>query len=90
MPLTAADRTELERLGPENVRPKLDRANHKSDSLVPGLGQGSGMRRGDVEAWLAEQSRSEAKQRSATLWAAIAGALIGLCSLAVAIYAAFK
>ena len=42
-------------------------------AVVPGLGDGM-LLRGDVEDWLAEMARLEAKERAATLrWARIAG-----------------
>jgi len=48
MSLSDADREELERAGPENVRSKLAYAGTGRGATVPGLGKGM-MLRGDVE-----------------------------------------
>ena len=55
MPLSESDRAELERLGVDNVRQRLVPGSG-GGSVVPGLGPGFGMTRGDVEEWLAEKS----------------------------------
>jgi hypothetical protein len=70
MPLSDADRAELDRLGADNVRLKLPFANPGDDMPVPGLGPGPGMRRKEVEDWLAEQTKAPAKLQLDTLrWA---------------------
>jgi hypothetical protein len=79
MALSETDRAELNRLGIDNVRLKLAYAGPGPGSLVPGLGPGYGMTRSDVEDWLAERSRADAKQQSDILrWAKAATWLAGI------------
>jgi hypothetical protein len=85
MALSDADRAELNRLGIENVKLKLSYAGPGSGSVVPGLGPGFGMTRGDVENWLAEQDREAAKRQVDTLWWAKAATWIGAVGILVAI-----
>jgi hypothetical protein len=47
------------------------------------------MTRGDVEDWLAEQTREAARQQADILWWAKAAAFIGLLGIIVAIVIAF-
>src|SRR5215467_2175081 len=73
MALSEEQRRELDRLTIENVRPKLVYSAAEREAVVPGLGDGM-ILRGDVEDWLAEMARLDAKERAATLrWARIAG-----------------
>jgi len=73
MALSEEQRRELDRLTIENVRPKLAYSAAEREAVVPGLGDGM-ILRGDVEDWLAEMARLDAKERAATLrWARIAG-----------------
>jgi len=73
MALSEEQRRELDRLTIENVRLKLAYSPAERGAAVPGLGDGM-LLRGDVEDWLAEMARLEAKERAATLrWARIAG-----------------
>jgi hypothetical protein len=73
MALSEEQRRELERLTIENVRLRLGYSAAERGDVVPGLGDGM-MVRGDVEDWLADMARLEAKERAATLrWARIAG-----------------
>jgi hypothetical protein len=67
MPLSESDRAELERLGVDNVRQRLVPGSG-GGSVVPGLGPGFGMTRGDVEEWLAEKSQEAAKLQLKILW----------------------
>jgi hypothetical protein len=73
MALLEEQRRELDRLTIENVRLKLAYSPVERGAVVPGLGDGM-LLRGDVEDWLAEMARLEAKERALTLrWARIAG-----------------
>src|SRR5215813_728715 len=73
MALSEEQRRELDRLTIENVRLKLAYSAAEREAVVPGLGDGM-ILRGDVEDWLAEMARLDAKERAATLrWARIAG-----------------
>src|SRR5262249_30052504 len=73
MALSEEQRRELDRLTIENVRLKLACSTAERGAVVPGLGDGT-LLRGDVEDWLAEMARLEARDRAATLqWARIAG-----------------
>jgi hypothetical protein len=73
MALSEEQCRELDRLTIENVRLKLACSPAERGSVVPWLGDGK-LLRGDVEDWLAEMARLEAKERAATLrWARIAG-----------------
>jgi hypothetical protein len=83
MTLSVADRAELDRLGIENVKLKLGHAGPGSGSVVPGLGAGFGMTRGDVEDWLGGPRGT--KQRVDTLWWAKAATWIGAVGILVAI-----
>src|SRR5262245_60211709 len=84
MALSEEQHRELDRLTIENVRLKLAYSDAEPGAVVPRLGDGM-IVRGDVEDWLAEMARLEAKERAATLrWARIAGwAGIVLVSLTV-------
>jgi|GEM_PF-4919834 hypothetical protein len=84
MSLSDADREELERVGPENVRSKLAYAGTGRGATVPGLGKGM-MLRGDVEDWLAERVRESAKLEADTLFFTKAAFWIGGLGLLVAI-----
>jgi hypothetical protein len=88
MSLPAADRTELDRFGVENVRLKLPFANPGSDTPVPGLGARFGMKRGDVEEWLAEQTREAARLQLRILWWAKAAAWIGIAGIIIGVLVA--
>ena len=73
MALSEEQRRELDRLTIENVRLRLANSAAEREAVVPGLGDGM-ILRGDVEDWLAEMARLDAKERAATLrWARIAG-----------------
>jgi hypothetical protein len=85
MTLSAKDRAELDRLGIENVRLKLPYAGASPGSVVPGLGEGFGMTRGDVETWVAERAQEASKQQADILWWAKAAALIGAAGIVVTI-----
>lgn len=85
MPLSPTDRVELDRLTVENVRLKLAYAGPGPGSVVPGLGPGFGMTRGDVEDWLAEQSRAATTLQSKILWWAKAAAWVGAVGILVGI-----
>src|SRR5262249_58222184 len=76
MSLSDADREELERVGPENVRSKLAYAGTGRGATVPGLGKGI-MLRGDVQDWLAERVRESAKLEADTLFFTKAAFWIG-------------
>jgi hypothetical protein len=80
--LSVHDRTELDRLGVENVRLKLAYAGPSRQSVIPGLLPGYVMTRGDVEDWLAERTR-EARQ-AGVFWAK-AAACIGVVIILVII-----
>src|SRR5262249_30432656 len=84
MSLSDADREELERVGPENVRSKLAYSGTGRGATVPGLGKGM-MLRGDVEDWLAERVRESAKLEADTLFFTKAAFWIGGLGLLVAI-----
>jgi hypothetical protein len=90
MPLSRADRAELDRLGVENVRLKMAYAGPGPGSVVPGLASPSGqwMTRSDVEDWLAEQGRKAERQQAAILWWAKAAAWVGAAGIVVAIVVA--
>jgi hypothetical protein len=90
MPLSAADRAELDRLGVENVRLKLPFAYPGGDAPVPGLGVGFGMKRGDVKEWLAEQTREAVRLQLRILWWAKAAAWIGIASIIVGVLVAIR
>ena len=83
MPLSPAQRVELDKLGPDVVRLKFGDAvlNRRSDI---GL-KNSLASRHDVEDWLAEQDRKAAKQQAATLWWARASAWIAAAGIIVAV-----
>jgi hypothetical protein len=85
MPLSPSDRAELDRLGVENVRQRLDFSGRGGGALEPGLGSGFGMTRGDVEEWLAARSREAAKLQVDILWWAKAAAVIGGIGILVTI-----
>jgi hypothetical protein len=85
MPLSPSDRAELDRLGVDNVRQRLDFSGPGTGAVVPGLGPGFGMTRGDVEEWLAEKGREAAKLQLDILWWAKAAAWIGLIGILVTI-----
>lgn len=91
MPLTDAQRKELEETGAKVVGFKL--------MAQPGAGKGASIRgfdcgdipRGNVEEWLAEQARREDGQQAQILrwakiagWAGIAAAIVGALALLVA------
>jgi hypothetical protein len=84
MSLSLSDRTELDRLGIDNVRLKIAYAGPGPGSVVPGLGPGFGMTRSDVEEWLAEQSRDASRLQLNILWWAKAAAWISLFGIVVA------
>jgi hypothetical protein len=83
MTLSATDRAELERLGLDNVKMKLGYAGPGPGAAVIGLGPGFGMTRGDVEEWVAEQTRAATKLQIDTLRWAKAAAWIGVAGIAV-------
>jgi len=84
MALSEAQRRELDRLTIENVRLKLVYSPAERGAVVPGLGDGM-LLRCDVEDWLADMARLEAKERAATLrWARIAG-LAGIVLVALTV-----
>ncbi len=85
MALSESDRAKLDRLGIENVKLKLTYAGPGPGSLVPGLGPGLDMTRGDIEEWLAEQSRRAAKQQDDILWWAKAATWVAAVGILVAI-----
>jgi hypothetical protein len=89
MSLSDADREELERFGPDNVRSKLAYAGASPVAVVPGLGDGTVLRR-DVENWLAERGRESAKLQADTLFYAKAAAWISGLGLLVAIIIALR
>jgi hypothetical protein len=69
MALSKEQRRELDRPTIENVRLKLAYSAAEREAVVPGLGDGM-ILPGDVEDWLAEIARLDAKERAATLrWA---------------------
>ena len=73
MALTAAQRSELENLGPATIRFKLLHAGGGRGADVGGFTCGS-MTRGDIEDWLVEKNRDEnVLQRSTLFWARVAG-----------------
>src|SRR5262249_32617348 len=89
--LTAVQRAELEALRPETVRLKLMHAGPSRGADVPGFRCGS-ITRGTVENWLVEQAAVEALREQSTLswakvagWAGIAGAIVGIVGIIVAI-----
>ena len=82
MPLSESDRAELERLGVDNVRQRLVPGSG-GGSVVPDLGPGFGMTRGDVEEWLAEKSQEAAKLQLKILWWARAAFWVGVTSILV-------
>jgi hypothetical protein len=84
MPLSPSDRDLLESLGVDNVRQRLDHASPTPGSVVPLLGLGFGMVRSDVEEWLAEKGRHNAKLPSNILWWAKAAIWVGVVALAIA------
>jgi|HubBroStandDraft_4_1064222.scaffolds.fasta_scaffold146036_2 hypothetical protein len=84
MPLSESDRAELERLGVDNVRQRLVPGSG-GGSVVPGLGPGFGMTRGDVEEWLAEKSQEATKLQRDILWWAKAATWIGVTNILVMI-----
>jgi hypothetical protein len=83
MPLSQSDRAELERLGVDNVRQRLDFSGPNSGAVIPGLGPGFGMTRSDVEEWLAEKSREATKLQLNILWWAKAAFWVGVTSILV-------
>ena len=75
MPLSDDERAELDRLTVSNVQLKLAVTEQGDDQIVPGLG----LRRKDVEDWLAEQTAAAAKLQFNTLWwARLAAWLTGI------------
>jgi hypothetical protein len=85
MTVAPEQRAELERLGVENVRQRLDHAGSGAGSVVPGLGPSFDMTRGEVEEWLAEKSQEATKLQLNILWWAKAAAWIGFAGILVAI-----
>jgi len=98
MTLSAAQRAELEALGPATVRAELGQ---------PGPGRGAGLygfktgvvggqlTRGDVEDWMAEKHAEEAAMQTNTLrwakiaaWAAIVSVIATVASIGVTIWLA--
>jgi hypothetical protein len=84
MTLSPNQRSELDRLGAENVGLKLQYAGIGRGAAVIGFTTPD-MDRGDVEDWLAEQSRKAATQQAQTLRWAKAAAWIGIAGIIVAI-----
>jgi hypothetical protein len=84
MALSENDRAKLDRLGIENVKLKLGYAGPGPQSAVPGLGPGLDMTRGDIEEWLAEQSRKASKQQDDILWWAKAATWVAVGGIVVA------
>jgi hypothetical protein len=85
MPLSPSDRTELERLGADNVRHRLSYSGPSKEAVIGAFGPGFGMTRGDVEEWLAEKSQEAAKLQLNILWWAKAAAWISATSILVMI-----
>ncbi len=94
--LTPEQRAELEAYGPEVVQAKLMHAGPGRGAAVLGFDTAKlGLNRGDVEDWLAEKHVVESRERKSTLrwakiagWAAIAGVLIGILTVAGTIWLA--
>jgi hypothetical protein len=92
MTLKAEHRAELERLGIENVRQRLNYAGAGSGSIVPGVGDGRVLR-SDVENWLAQEEVSRARRsmelQESTLWWAKAATgatiILGITGIVVAV-----
>jgi hypothetical protein len=89
MALSDAQRAELESLGPENARRRLDHAGGGPGSIVPGFSY-PGVLRGDLEDWLSVQDRAAANALRNTLWWAKASAWIGIAGIGVAIIIALS
>jgi hypothetical protein len=83
MPLTAEQLDMLDKLGPSNVRERLQYARAGGTSVLPGPVPHS-----DVEDWLAKKDREASKLQTDTLWWAKAAALIGLGGIIVAVLVA--
>jgi hypothetical protein len=88
MALSPSERAELDRLGVANVQLRLAYSGPGAGAMVPALGRGYGMDRGDVEDWLAERTRETEKMQSDTLWWAKAAAWIGAIGSAVGVVVA--
>jgi hypothetical protein len=97
--LNEEQRAELEALGPENIRVKLNSSGAGRGADVAGFKSGrlsaGYLTRGDVEDWLSEQYVAEAKDRKSTLrwakiagWSAIVGVAVGITAIIVSIWLA--
>ena len=85
MPLSDADRARLDRPTVSNVQLKLAVTEQGNDQIVPGLG----LKRKDVEDWLAEQTVAAAKLQFDTLWWARLATWIAGFAVLLAIALAF-
>jgi hypothetical protein len=86
--LTPEQRAELEEHGAETIRFKLIQYGAGRGASISGFKCGD-ITRGDIEDWLAEKSREESAQQSATLrWARIAGwaGIVGVLLAAISIW----
>jgi hypothetical protein len=96
MALNAAQRAELEALGPDTVQGKLMHAGAGRGAVVPGF-KSNDFLLGDIEDWLAEKYSEEKRVQDSTLrWSRIAGQMaivgvivsvvLGIVGIAVAIW----
>ncbi|SHN87173.1 hypothetical protein SAMN05444170_7043 [Bradyrhizobium erythrophlei] len=72
----------LDKLGPSNVRERLQYARVGGTSVLPEVSHS------DVEGWLAKKDSEASKLQADTLWWAKAAALIGLVGIIVAVLVA--
>ena len=89
MPLTEAQRAELEELSPDNVRPKLMQAGAGRGAVVPGF-KSHDILRGDIEDWLAEkyseEKRMEKRRTNVGNFVGIAGVVVAIVGIGVGIW----
>jgi hypothetical protein len=95
--LTAEHRAELDERGAMNVRSKLTSYGGGHNSTLDGFLRAGSPLRGDVESWLAEQSKLEAAQQHAAqseilrwakiaAWAGIVGAILTAVAIGATIW----
>ena len=80
--LTHANRTDLKRLGINNIRSKLAGSPGGRDAVLNRFLPSGDVSKGDVEDWLMENSISEDRRQRITFWIAIVSLAIAIASFA--------
>jgi hypothetical protein len=87
--LNAAQRAELEALGPDTVQGKLTHAGPGRGAVVPGF-KSHDFLRGDIEDWLAEkyseERRTEKRRTNVGIVVGIAGVIVAIVGIGVGIW----